>query len=211
MVLGAIRHSSDRSREIADRIRDAKERNGLSRDSEVKWTKVSTTALPAYKRIVDVLLDDPTIRFRAVIVPDKSILDHGSHEQTHDDFYYKMYFRLLERIVDPACGNRIFLDIKDTKGGQKTRKLQEVLSNRFFDREHKIIVSIDQVRSDQVEQVQLADLLIGAIAYATKGLRSSEAKRALVEHIKAKTGLSLSQTTSGEHARLDILRWRPAT
>jgi hypothetical protein len=48
-----------------------------------------------------------------------------------------------------------------------------------FDRD--IIEAIQLIRSHEVEQVQIADLLTGAVGYANRGLTSSEAKSASVD------------------------------
>ena len=37
-----------------------------------------------------------------LVVPDKSELAHEQYNQTHDEFYYKMYFDMLKVIFEPA-------------------------------------------------------------------------------------------------------------
>jgi hypothetical protein len=44
-------------------------------------------------------------------VPDKSKLAHEAFDQTHDDWYFKMYFDLLKVILERKSSYRIFLDI----------------------------------------------------------------------------------------------------
>ena len=51
-----------------------------------------------YKDIVNYFFDDNNIHFRAIIIPDKSKLNHEAFNQTHDDWYYKMYFDMLKVI-----------------------------------------------------------------------------------------------------------------
>ncbi len=117
------------------------------------------------------------LRFRGVVVPDKQALNHVRFGQTHDDFYYKTWYQVLNRLIDPEKRFRIFLDIKDTRGKTKVAKLQDVLCNANYDFDRSIIESIELVHSHDVALLQLADLLIGAIGYVHRGLDASRKKR----------------------------------
>ena len=46
---------------------------------------------------------------------------------------------------------RIFIDIKDTCGGTKVKKLQEVLCNNKYDFKHEVIRDIQQIKSNESE------------------------------------------------------------
>ena len=56
MTLGLIWCPLNKTREIATRIREIKSRHGLSKDFEIKWTKVSPAKYMFYKDIVDYFL-----------------------------------------------------------------------------------------------------------------------------------------------------------
>lgn len=101
MVLGAIWCPVARVVELARTSREIKERFGLAADFELKWTKVSRGRADYYAAVLDWFWQEPDLHFRALIVPDKSKLDHEAHGQTHDQWYYKMYFDLLKVIIDP--------------------------------------------------------------------------------------------------------------
>lgn len=58
-------------REINQRIRRIKERNGVSPTMELKWTKISPAKIDLYKDIVNYFFDDDDLHFRAVIVPEQ--------------------------------------------------------------------------------------------------------------------------------------------
>jgi hypothetical protein len=139
MVLGAVWCPLAKTREICARISDIKrERLGNER-FEIKWTKVSPAQLTFYMGVLDYFFDDDDLYFRALIVPDKSLLQHDAFNQSHDDWYYKMYFDMLKVILSPDACYRIYLDIKDTRGAAKVRKLHEVLSNNMYDFSRQII------------------------------------------------------------------------
>src|SRR5712691_7108059 len=187
MVLVAVWCPQEKTREIAVRIREIKLHHGLKPDFEIKWSKVSPAKKQFYLDILDYFFDDDDLHFRALIVPDKSKLDHASFGHTHDDWYYKMYFDLLKVILSPEACYRIYLDIKDTRGAVKVAKLHEVLCNSMYDFSQEIIERVQVARSHEVEQLQLADLLIGVISYVNRGLAGSAAKEALVRRMRERS------------------------
>src|SRR3990167_10014888 len=121
MVLGAVWCPLDKTQEIATRIREIKEKHFDSRYRETKWNKVSPAKLEFYIDLIDYFFDEANLHFRAIIA-DKSNLDHGRFQQSHDDWYYKMYFSLLKIILNPKSNYRIYIDIKDTRGGSKVKE-----------------------------------------------------------------------------------------
>lgn len=208
MVLGAVWCPLEKSREIAVRIREIKARHGLKVDFEIKWTKVSPAQVRFYLDIVDYFFDDDDLHFRALIVPDKSLLCHTEHNQTHDEFYFRMYFDMLKILLSPTARYRIYLDIKDTQGGRKVDKLHEVLSHNLYDFSRQIIERVQIVRSHEVEILQMADLLIGAISYVNRGLQSSTAKLALIERLRERSGYSLTRTTLFREDKVNLFVWQ---
>ena len=209
MVLGGIWCPGGKTREIHRRLREIVAKHCQRTDFEFKWKKVSPAGLPLYQELLDYFFDDDDLHFRVLVVPDKSLLDHQAFGQSHDDWYYKMYFRMLEGVLDPAARTRIYLDYKDTLGGRKARMLHQVLCNSVLDFSHEIIERVQVVQSHEVPLIQLTDLLVGTVGYANRGLTSSSAKSALVKRAKQRSGYSLTRTTLLRERKFNILRWRP--
>lgn len=209
MVLGAVWCLTEKYREVAGRIRDIRETHGLSPKFEIKWKKVSLAKLAFYRAIVDYFLDDDDLHFRGVIISDKSELNHSAHNQTHDDWYYKMCFQLLEPIIDPSQHYSIYLDQKDTRGEQKRRNLEAALRNANYDGDGQIIRRIQQIRSHESVLVQLADLLIGVVTYANRGLSGNAGKCALVQRVRERTQLSLTKSTWLRAPKFNLTCWQP--
>lgn len=207
MVLGAVWCPLEKVREISVRLREIKVRHGLKPDFEIKWTKVSPAKTRFYLDVLDYFLDDDDLHFRALIVPNKSQLRHEAFGQTHDDWYYKMYFDMLKVILDPQAHYRIYLDIKDTRGADKVKKLHDVLCNDLYDFSRDIVERVQLVHSHEIEQLQLADLLIGAVSYVNRGLSGNAGKLALVERMKRRSGYSLEKTTLLREDKVNIFRW----
>lgn len=208
MLLGAIWSPTDKAHEINVRIRDIKKRHGLAPSFEIKWTKVSAGQLQFYLDLVDYFFDTSDLHFRGLIVPDKTTLQHALFKSDHDTWYYKMYFEMLKMIFTPTSCYRIFIDIKDTRGGPKITKLWDVLCNNMYDFQREIIKIVQQVRSHESEQLQLADLLIGAVSYVNRELKSSPAKLAVIDRIKQRSGYTLTLTTLLREDKFNLLRWQ---
>ena len=208
MVLGAVSCPLEHTHEIARHIRQLKTRHILHSKFEAKWTKISPAKVAFYTDLIDYFFNENSLSFRVLVVPDKSKLRHAVRGQTHDEWYYKMYFTLLKAIFDPNCTYRIYLDIKDTQGKAKVNKLHEVICNSLYDFNRQIVERIQPVHSCEVEQIQLTDLLTGAVGYANRQLNSSDAKTAVVELIRKRSGYSLTQSTLLREKKFNIFVWQ---
>jgi len=208
MGLGALWCPHEKTHAIALRLREIKVKHGLPASFEIKWVKVGIQKIGFYLDIVDYFFDDDDLHFRAVIA-DKVGLNHAAFNQDHDTWYYKMYFLLLGNIIGPGTGFRIYLDIKDTRSQTKVEKLHDVLCNSMYDFDRKIIQRIQQVRSHEIEQMQLADLLLGCVRYANLGFETSPAKMRIVNRVKERSHYGLTRNTLLSEPKLNLFRWSP--
>jgi len=207
MVLGAIYVPEEKVRSANIRIREIKKKHNIKPTTEMKWVKVSKNKILFYLDVIDYFFDNDDLHFRAIIV-DKDSLDHKTFKQTHDEFYYKMYFELLSKILDPQNKYFIYPDIKDTQGSRKVKKLKEVLSNNMYDFDGTIIQRIQHVRSDEIEILQLADLLIGAMQFLNRTDVKSEAKKTIIERMKVRSGYDLLKSTLVRESKTNIFYWK---
>jgi hypothetical protein len=161
--------------------------------------------------LVDYFLQEPQLRFRALVVPDKGRLQHDVFGQDHSTWYYKMFYYLVSVIVDAnkEASYRVYLDIKDSKSARATETLHNVLKNSIHDFQGRVICRVQNVRSHEVAHVQLADLLIGAVAYANRDIQASEAKLALVQKISAWRGSTLIRSTPRKEKKFNLFVWEP--
>lgn len=218
MALGAVYCPAAKKDDIFIRIAEIKKKYNLipkkihnPKDNramyEIKWNKVSKSKIAFYKELIDFFFDDDDICFRVLVVPDKLELEYEKYGHTHDTFYYKMYFSMLKVILNPDYAHNIYIDIKDTKSKEKVHKLEEVLRNDKYDYSKEIIKKVQQVRSHEVELIQLADLLTGAVSYINRGLETSEAKNELVELIRHRSRYSLVKSTLVKEKKFNIFIW----
>lgn len=211
MVLGAVWCPQNKLTEVNQRIRQIKNRNGVPSSAELKWTKVSPAKTDAYKDLINYFFDDDDLHFRALIVPDKTKLRHEDFHQSHDTWYYKMYFDMLKVIFSPTDRYEIYIDIKDTNSYERSQKLKEVCCNSMYDFSGRIIQRLQPIRSEEVQIMQLVDLLIGAVGYKNRvfpeGFAKSCAKEELVALIQDRSGYSLQKTTLLREDKCNLLVW----
>lgn len=207
MVLGAVWCPTEKSRSTAMDIREIKKRHNMPPKFETKWIKVSPAKLNFYQEMVDYFFDNSDLHFRALVVPDKSLLNHEQFGQDHDTWYYKMYFDMLKVILNPEDCYRIYLDIKDTRSAVKVNKLHDVLCNNMYDFQRQIIERVQTMHSHESEILQLTDLLVGIISYANRRLTGSPAKLAILKHMKARSGYELTKTTLSRENKVNLFMW----
>lgn len=219
MAFGAVWCPQEKAASIFQRIKELKVKHKLTptfiKNSfhkprfEIKWNKVSSRKMAFYNDLIDFFFDDDDLHFRILIVPCKSKLRHTEFRQTHDSFYYKMYFNMLKAILEPEHNHNIYIDIKDTKSIDRVNQLTEVLRNNHYDYSKQIIKRIQQVHSHEVELIQLCDFLTGAVAYANRELNTSKAKAEIIEKIKGKSKYSLLKSTLVRESKFNIFVWHP--
>jgi hypothetical protein len=84
-----------------------------------------------------------------------------------------------------------------------------VLCNSRFDFDRQIIKRVQTVRSHEIEQLQVCDLLSGALSYVHRGLAGSEAKQRMIDRIKHRSGLQLTRSTLLRARKFNLFCWEP--
>jgi hypothetical protein len=164
---------------------------------ELKWNKVSPSRLAFYQELIEFFFREPALRFRALVVGNKSRLNHEYFNAgEHDTFYFKMYYYLLEPLVQRPHQYHIYVDVKDTRSRHKLKFLQEVLCNKKKDLDQQLIPQIQFAPAEELHLMQLSDFLLGAVGYRNRpDSNRSQAKLACVEIIERKCGRMLKGST----------------
>jgi hypothetical protein len=201
MVLGAIVCRTQNENHINNLLKGIKEKNGVTPNIELKWTKVSPSKLKMYKEAIDLILNEDL--YVRVLIADKEALNHEAFEQTHDDWYYKMYYTLINYFgTIYTTDYRIFFDIKDTHSNIKTKRLSNILENKHFS-----TYDIKAVRSHEKQLIQLIDVLIGAAGYKYQNLKGSKAKLDLIDYIESKFSIDITSPTAFRSDKVNIFIW----
>lgn len=211
MSIGGIWCPKDRIKEINRRIKEIKEKYNYPSSREVKWSKISNANKNLYLELINFFFDYKDISFRIIVI-DKKELKHNLFNQTHDDFYYKMYFLMLNAIFDRGNNYDVYVDIKDTHSYEKCQNLLTICRRSNWDFQHEMIRKIQPIRSEESQILQLADILIGAVTYAnrlevTPYALSSKAKLDIIHKIRQRSGYKLIMSTYLSEKKMNIFRW----
>lgn len=207
MVFGAVWCPKSLVSEITSEIRDLKKANNINPYQELKWTKISPSNVELYLDIIDYFFLKDDFNFRGWIIPNKSEINCKENGHTWDDFYYKSYYDHLKYILDLDYNYNIYLDVKDTYGGEKVKILKDFLHKYTYGRE--IINEVQLVRSHESELLTVADIITGALNYYFRNLRGSKAKRAVITKIREHRGSSFNYNSAKAYQKFSIFQWRP--
>lgn len=208
MVLGAVYCPKSERKEICKRIADLKARYNVKPSTELKWTKISDKKINLYRELLEFFFHEESLYFRCVVA-DKSKLNHSRYHQSHDDWYYKMYYLTLNYIFNSSSQFNVYLDIKDSLSTEKIKHLHDIICNANYDFSHTVIKNMQPIRSDEVQIMQLTDILIGAIQYINNNKFSSNPKLKLIDYIKKETGKSLITSSYVSDKKFNIFIWEP--
>jgi hypothetical protein len=194
MFLGSISSAYNQVQLHTSQINELKKKHNFY--AEIKWSKVSQSKLHFYTELIDYFFATD-LKFRAVGVA-KTKINNPDFAQTYDDFYYKMYYQLLNHKIDSRYSYNVYLDIKDTLSACKVRKLREILNTKYG-----VFRNIQNIRSHESALMQLADFLMGAISYYKNNWeKKNQAKVQLTERIIKKSGLDLDKTNYSKKLNL---------
>lgn len=195
MLIAYVSSAYNQVRMHNDNIRKIKETHNLH--TEAKWSSLSKSSYPFYCELIDYFFATD-LQYRAIVI-DKSKLKHEDFKQSHDDFYYKMYFQLLSKKIFPDCNYNIYLDIKDTRSAKKVNGLRNFLNSNFI-----AVRNLQNIRSHESELMQLTDILTGAIGYHLRGLNKVIAKTKIVEKIQSNSRLPLTSSTAKNSQKFNL-------
>lgn len=188
MFLGSISCAYPQVRRHTKRIDELKREHNFY--AEIKWCNVSMSKVKFYLDLIDYFFDTD-LRFRAIGI-NKSQIKCDEQRTSYDDFYYKMYYQLLNYKIDTTDHYNVYLDIKDTLSAHKVRRLKDLLNVRYG-----VFRNIQNICSHESLLMQLADFIMGAIAYNVNDKEhKNQAKVAIIERIKKHLRTPILDTTN---------------
>lgn len=206
-VLGAIWVEKNKVSQIFQDLRRIKAEHGLSPNFEAKWTKISKAKVDYYCEVIHYFFENPDLHFRGVVVPDKSILNHAAYSQDHNTWYYKMFYLLLSVVIRGRADYNLYLDMKDTKSHLKVLELKRILNIASV--EDVSVQKAQQIRSNEVEVMQLVDILIGALSYKNRSLSQNEGKVMVIDTIENSIGERMMASSPLAEQKFNVLIWKP--
>ncbi|MFN2268319.1 MAG: DUF3800 domain-containing protein [Desulfonatronovibrio sp.] len=208
MLLGAVWCQQNAVEGLSKEMQGIKEKHQAL--GELKWSKVSAARQEFYLELVDWFFANELLHFRGLVVLNKNQLNHEKFNRgSHDDFYYKMYFSLLSKILNPGQSYNIYLDIKDTRSRLKLQKLKEVLCYDKYDFTSQMIGQLQNIRSHESQLLQLCDFFLGALSYTHRRLTSNAAKLKIISHLESKLGRSMMSSTPLIEDKFNLFLFTP--
>lgn len=213
MALGGIWCKKNRMQQISSDIRGIKQKYGVSATAETKWTKIGPTKKQLYIDLINYFFDCDDLFFRCLLVPDKSKLSHEKYHQTHNEWYYKMYYEMLKILFHKQNIYNVYLDYKDTHSYYRCKELHNILCSAAHDDSRTMINKVQPIKSDEVQIMQLVDILIGAIAYENRIFpddhEKSLTKLSIVDLIRTRSGCDLHTKTGYRQKKFNLFIWEP--
>jgi hypothetical protein len=196
LVLGAVAFKLTNAQKLIDLMLAA--RLPELPNGEAKWTKVSKSKLPAYQRLVDVAFDNQTdMHFHSLFV-DTREQDHKAYNEGDSEIGFNKEIYQLGNKIGQLYSTRyfhIYPDYRDTKNSPEELRL--ILCRGAAKRGDKRDWPVRRCQfrdSKTTLPLQLADILIGAIAFQLNGHgqapNANPAKVELAAHIMKRAGIA---------------------
>ena len=195
MLIGYVSSAYNQVKLHTEKIKQLKKEYHIP--YELKWNHLSKSAMELYKELIDYFFATD-LQYRAIVI-DKNQLKHQQFQQTHDDFYYKMYYQLIQKKLSPEYNYNIYLDIKDTRSAQKVNGLKDYLNNNFVS-----IRNLQHIRSYESELMQLTDIITGALSYYLRKENKVIAKNKIVDRIAQHAGQALNQSSPRSEQKFNL-------
>lgn len=200
MFLGSVSSAYNQVRLHTKYIADLKKKHNFY--AEIKWSTVSKSKIRFYQELLDYFFASD-LKFRAVGI-EKSKIRCDVFNSSFDDFYYKMYYQLLNYQIDTLNHYNVYLDIKDTLSAYKVNKLKTILNVKFG-----VFRNVQNIRSNESILMQLSDFLMGAVSYnMNDAKKQNQAKVQIIEKIKHHAKTNLNQTNYSEKVNLFFIELR---
>ena len=186
LFLGSVSCAYNQVKRHTERINELKDKHKFN--AEIKWSNVSKSKLRFYEELIDYFFDTD-LKFRTVGV-EKSKIKCKEFGKTYDEFYYTMYYYLLNHNLNSLYNYNVYLDIKDTLSAFKVNKLKDILNTKFG-----VFRNVQNIRSYESILLQLADFIMGAISYQHNNVeKQNMAKMKIINKIKQHSGDDLLKT-----------------
>jgi hypothetical protein len=185
MAIGGLWVRREEKEALSRRFRDLRREVGLR--AEIKWSKVSRGRLDAYKQLVDFFFAEEAFRFRVIVVDQAKMDLEKFHGGDRELGFYKFYYEMLEKWLEPGNEYLILLDFKQNKGADRYKTLRTILERKVKGKAW--ITDLTVIDSGHSPLAQLCDMLTGAVASAwCDSLPAGRPKTELADYIAGKCG-----------------------
>jgi hypothetical protein len=192
MSIGGLKIPREKKTELSRQLRQLMRSCHLN--SELKWSKVSNKRLEDYKKIVGFFFEHKEMHFRAIVVEQGKVELEKYHGKDAELAFYKFYYEMLEKWLQPGNEYLILLDHKSNRGANRHTTLKTYL-DRYL-RGKAWIRDLTTISSKQTPLAQLCDVLTGSIAAVYNDIRPNTPKENLANYIASLACLPSLRTST---------------
>lgn len=208
MLIGGLWVPWETEQSMRDALKSVRNSHRLT--AEMKWTKISKSKLGAYLDYVDVFWKFPQVRFNCIVI-DTHELDYKKfHRGDKELGFYKFYFLLISRNLDPENTYWLYTDARNNRKSSRLDVLSLVTNNWWQKKANvKPLRKIEPRASHGEEFIQLADVLLGAVAYSWNQRIGSAPKLQVVNHLTHTMNWpTLRISTNQNSPKINIWHWQ---
>jgi hypothetical protein len=203
VLIGGLWIRADDRQHLKSRVGELRDRHDVH--SELKWRKVSPSGHALYCDLVRLFFEE-AMQFRCIVLPAEQLDCAAFHEADQELMFYKFYYQLLYHWMVEPHTYRIFIDLKTNRVHGRVATLAKVLQNA----RPGSTVSVQALPSDELDLLQLADVLTGAVGYRFHGLETSTGKLAVVHEIERQLGHRIMPTSKAVR-KFNVFRFHPSS
>jgi hypothetical protein len=200
-------HAED---QLRDTLLHVREKHHLG--AEMKWKKVSQSKLVAYKEFVNAYLCAPWVEFKCIVLDTHMINYRDFHNNDKDLGFYKFYFQIISRNLSPYNLYWLYPDDRSNRHRDSLLTLKRAVNGWWRNQGVKpnLLQAVEPRNSKKDDLLQLADILLGAIASEWNQDASSAGKLELADYIRSHIGCtSLAIATPRSRKKINIWKWEP--
>lgn len=211
MVLGGIWIPKDSEIEFSDLCHKFRSQEPHLLTAFLKWGKATSKKfLPHYKQFADIFFSYKRMHFNSMIIDTHKVDYAKYHEGDRELAFYKFYFFLISRNINPQRRYLVILDRRNNRGKNRLQTLKYKLNSYFQSRglaDDEVVVDVQARDSRLYNQLQMADIFIGYLGYKKEGYQTSEAKVELSQHISARR---LGLLAKIRWLKFNVWEWSPS-
>lgn len=208
MLIGGLWVPWYAERPIRVALQNVREEYALG--SEMKWIKVSQSKLSAYKEFVDTFICAPGVSFKCIVL-DTRVIDYKRYHNNDKDLgFYKFYYLVISRNLKPWHLYWLYPDNRTARRANSLQILRGAVNGYCLSRgaHQNVLQAIEPRDSKQDDLLQVADIVLGAVACEWNKDTTNSAKLELAEYIKLRTK-AVSLATGQSNGKLNIWAWNP--
>lgn len=194
MLISCIQCPKEHVKKISEDIIKLKKKYNIWKYAEIKWEKVSKSKEDFFISLLDYFFDNKELLFRAIVIPDKSKLNHLAYNQDHNTFYYKMIYDLVNFVLRYDKSYNIYADKKENS---YRARFQMRVTKDFLQSHCSKNIKMQNITSYKSQIMQLNDFIQGIVCYYNRKLHlqqnANPTKVKLIELVQ-KRGIDLAKT-----------------